>query len=492
MITNTVPIDIRTNGGSITYRYKTPDYPVGVFSFTYYYRHEPTKANRNAGDPGFREKLMVYVNGITAYLRLTTRKEFSGWKIVIYTDPATLADIKKLPILNEKIQAILTHPNTIVAESIWKEYSSNPYKIDGPILRVFRHKALMDFADIPVCVRDADTYFINDMPANTSDSRFEEFVERLAIWERLLLENMIKSGRQFLVAGVPEYSRVWHKNTLADFGSTGLLAGLVNSYGGIKEWASGELWQETVDFIQRRCSMVATNRGHYEISNIWDKTYVGKDEQVMIFVWIPKLLERTFFFYFDFSEVFSNGNFINSWANLKKYNHTTGKFTRKTTPFKPALEQLISEYPMLVNRRNGNDIAFNNYYLESPYSKLLSFRLDMIKPPHSPLPGEKPTTKAEYRELVEEKFDDIVSQGKLSADNPIRDYVDIDTDKMSRLNLYIVSEAFRNPIYNRIMTLLFENIRTRYQLACKISAVGGRTRRKRHLRKNISMRRHQV
>lgn len=516
--------------------------PKGLFSFSYYYRHKPTKGNRNVAELTHK-KAKIYIQGLMAYLDLVTAKggPFQGWGILIYTDTTTLEDIEKLRALDKKLieendklnkqknkliaekgaikklpgntnenevwkfnkmkeinvqldkiaeeqynisellytqgeeeaikrgfQTVVDHPSCILAVCSWPEYSPtrDTKKIDGTILRVFRHKAMMDFPDIPVCIRDADTYFTNDLEGMERTN----FVEKLTTWEALLLDRLHASGKRLLLSGVPSYKRGWHKNLDPEFkGSTeetgegsGLLAGLVTSLGGIPQWASGQLWNDSVSFIRRRCYIKADSG---EISDLYSSTYVGKDEQVIVFIWLPELIDTTFFFYFDFSEGSlggEGGHYATSWFYDKK---------RYSSFQRGVLDKLRESYPDAFLKSDGSPItdAF-----ESPLRKIRYFhsaRPQLVSNAENSddEPSKKPTETEirEFKAKVAREFKKGVERGKLQEDNPIRDYIGMNNEDYGFLNPYIVTEAFRNPIYNDMMTLYFKTILDTYSVLCK-------------------------
>jgi hypothetical protein len=481
-----VPIDRSGDSertrGKISYIYNTPSDPAGIFSFSYYYRPQPSRGNKNVQYAEVAAKFYTYIKGMTEQTKLTelAGSPFAGWKTVIYTDNATIQALPSLPTsfgnqatptplppANEAARALFSHPNVIIALCEWPEYSQiqTGESIDGIILRVMRHKALMDFAAVPVFVRDADTYF-------TSELFQDNYFERLQAWETSLLQNQQASGKPFLVAGTPTYVRQWHANRKGGiFKSPGVLAGLVNSLGGISEWASGELWDQSLSYIRGYC------RIHIEaqaLSNIYEPTYVGKDEQIMIFVWIPALLDRTFFLYFDFH---------NHGGDAGEYLPFDWKYPKSR--FHSVYEQLKGEFPQYVHEDGEIDQRMG----KSPMSKLRGLMFGRPgnatgTPEGTPSPGgvhpflgsilgmapakaiPPPPTPEENRAKMEENFAYAVEKGDLKPEDIyIIDYSDFRT--MDLLNPFVVIHAFRNPVYQRIMFLMFEKITGLYRMYCE-------------------------
>jgi hypothetical protein len=451
--------------GQIEYNFNTPEEPTGIFSFTYYYRHRPSAGNRNVQEPLVAAKYFRYVKGMTSFLSLTTLAPFLGWKLVIYTDNNTLSNIENLPETpispaRSTAIALLTHPSVIVARCEWPEYSQlqTTASIDGVILRVLRHKAMMDFSTVPVLIRDADTYFDTEWDMHNFD-------EQLHRWESLLFQRHIESGKLFLVTGSPSYERRWHRNARKNFDSPGLLAGLVNCLPGIEEWRTGALWEESIRFIRGRCSIILESG---VLSDILESTYIGKDEQIIIFIWVPVLLERTFFFYFDYaSRGLEAGYYLGIWANPRSKWH-------------PVFAQLTTDFPGL-----------NQDFGESPSLKQFSLSIgDAIgtptgtPPEGASAPVWTPPTREQTEEKYRRRFEQLVQQGKFTAEDAyVVDMALEEPFRTSLLNPFVVEYAFRKPFYNRVMYLMFRLNSELYHVVCQLpeggagGAAGGHSNR---------------
>lgn len=447
--------------GRIVYRYNTPDDPVGLFSFSYYFRPTPTAANVNVQMRAVAVKAPLYVKGLSAYTSLTEREAFAGWKTVIYTDRQTIDSLGQLPAaVATLIDTLSHHPNVILAICEWPEYSRNqgPTAIDNSILRVMRHKAMADFPGIPTFVRDADTVFEDEINSPT-------FRDTLYAWESTMLGKFRESGKVFLVSGVPSYQRQWHVNARRNFESQGILAGLTCSLGIGARGAA--LWQQSLDFIRGRCHI---DVGRGIISNARARTYVGKDEQILIFIWIPELLNDTFFFYFDYMGM-ESGNFLRRWAQAD-------------SPYHGAYQQLLREFPQWVDEDSG---SLKNGLGASPHYKfwyLTSGRMAGTPPAGTvPNPERDNANAFEYGVLggiyggvhglyIEEERNLLNMRRNASVGRYVTHFHPI-----------VVSMAFDRPQYTRIMYLMFATNRRRYRFVCSLEGGKRKTLRKRKMRK---------
>ncbi len=308
--TQSYPIDSDApDKGTIEYKMNTPSQPGGVFSLSYYCR--PTHVAKNdfkAQDEAFA-KPAVYRNGIMQYLLCTQEPEFSDWKVIIYVDEATLAaplgteeGMPDLAHQREIWSTILAHPNLVLATVRWPEYTMGDpaaaaKEVDNSLLRIFRYRAFQDFPSVPVFVRDADTLFENLI--NKVD-----MVSQISKWEATLLHEMRAKAPQyqFLVASQPHYNRDWHIHPATKKKATGCYAGLTCSLGGIEEWTSGKLWKDCLTYVRNLSHRVEKN-GVYQPSDHESPLYIGKDEQLLMFVIVPALFDRVYFYYMEYIEV---------------------------------------------------------------------------------------------------------------------------------------------------------------------------------------------
>ena len=309
------PVDPDAEGAG-TIHYKAVEggaQPAGLFSMSYYCR--PTETQFKAADEA-HAKPMVYRDGLLQYLRVTEQPEFRGWKLVLYVDEATLAaPLGTEATLGEHLEAqkgvwaaIMGHPNLILATVRWPEYTmgagaptSAPAQLDNSLLRIFRFRAFQDFPRCPVFVRDADTLFENLLGKG-------DLAPRLAAWEVTLLRELqsraATTGRRFLVASQPHYSRDWHVHPRSGVQTTGCYAGLTCSLGGVDLWTSGALWRSCLAYVRGQSQRVLAD-GVYKPSDEASPSYIGKDEQLLMYVIVPAMLTYSLlqFYYLEYIEV---------------------------------------------------------------------------------------------------------------------------------------------------------------------------------------------
>lgn len=325
-----IPVDFRVEEeddprrGLITYRYNEPTEPRGLFSFTWYgHTIDPISSSQSWYNDQLHY-LLKYLRGIKLYIDIVSNyPEFEGWKVVVYTDETSLQQFYTL-IESSKYKSwyakqnlgdIFNHEKVILATCKWSEYALDTRStlVDGSILRIFRNRAFCDFNVIPVLVRDADTIFDKG-----------ESITFIKNWEHTLLNLHKATGKPFLVSSQLGYHREWHKNTKTNFPSMGFFAGITNKLAPLPQWEPTNpenLWLKGIDFIRQRSQKILENdvwllsnakldsRGRYI-----NPSYIGKDEQVIFFVWLPELLEQTFFFYYGLDPV------LYDKASLHNYN----------------------------------------------------------------------------------------------------------------------------------------------------------------------------
>lgn len=333
--------------------------PAGIFSFTYY---KPTisfsglvKQDLLAGydisdtiskylSPANLEKNIrrIYLQGILKYLELTTEPAFENWKVAVYTDKYTINYFKNIhqQIITDNVKKaedvleyyhwlkLYSHPNAIILCVTMPAYSMNNAGeiVEYSVIRMTRFHAFQLFPDIPVFVRDADTLFTNkpnyllfktDIYMPETDKAF------LYNWEATFYSNLKEKngGHSFCIGVHDNYKKPWHYDPKQNKESLGIFAGFVSSLGGIEEWKNGTLWTACMNYIKDR-NMININENDKEISKLTIKnnktkkimnnvakvydvngskylTYIGKDEQVLIFAVLPQLFDRTYFYYLD-------------------------------------------------------------------------------------------------------------------------------------------------------------------------------------------------
>lgn len=273
---------------------------VGIFSFAVFFSVPlPPKAE-------------AYIEGLTIYRDLCKRGEWAGWKIVIYTDKATLDTSISLGQNNstkdsinryrQRLNSLLSDPIFHIATVSWPEFTDASGKLDWRRLICFRYKALADFPAVPVLVRDSDTIFLN---AN-SRLNVERQTPEISAWEQKYLEGLQASGKQFSLATMVKYKRP----NLG--GGNGFFGGTVGSLGGIPEWQDGSLWQRCLEFI--------SDRANDPVRNVKPPL----DVAILVRIIYPALKDRTFLLNYEFTN--SSPNYVRGQFTQEQHNMLTGLF----------------------------------------------------------------------------------------------------------------------------------------------------------------------
>lgn len=365
----------------------------GIFSFSFY--------KRDDGQFYLHSRLFIYILGLYAYEQVC--KIMKGWHCVIYTDNATITNMKRIiddiqqnkrhmketkKIASDLLtiespdrciaillwDTILSSPNVTIAIVEWPEYSleKNKNSVEDTILRVMRFRAFTEFSKIPVFVRDADTLFPEKLINFNADKYKRPFNEIfpvwLAAWEEALLLNQKKSGKPFLIGSSLRYFKKWHKNRFTQVSSLGVYAGLVNSLGDIPDFVSGKLWNETIQYIRKGNEIIrnpsssnnspsSSNNSPFIISNQETNYYIGKDEQILLYIHLPTLFNSTYFFYFDLDDLVEIGHFENN----TKYAEFEKDFYNKRKTNKSHLSIVLHPFTVDLNFQQ-NDSGNYKYH----------------------------------------------------------------------------------------------------------------------------------
>jgi hypothetical protein len=482
--------------GTIEYTWNEPSDPAGVFSFVYYFRKERLEVPLMAADHHYTQ----YLNGLDIYLQIAKSEAFRGWKVVIYIDQKTLDDIEgHMPSpAKERIEGIFLDPSVILAMVRWPRYSplvaqtvaaenaagggggaaggaadatAEPTEeqlkgmVENAIMRCFRYHAFVYFR-CSVFVRDADTYFrIEHLSSDTgiaNKASMDTIIGEVGLWEHTLLQEHTKynaiHGTPMLYGTQPDYNKRWHTNARLDKSgypiSIGTYAGMINYLGGLAEWdgEKGGLWQESVEYIKAVCSInpstgISTNRGEY--------TYIGKDEQIPLFIWLPKLFNKTFFFYFPF---------VGDMGEIGFYESSRGPL------FKKAYAALVKNYQKKgVNAfiQQRSQLNFQPYmsikdrqFFLAPSSKLQDYYEKVIL-----LSYNEETRKERHAAW----YETWASKGLTDPEDPIAKYADM----IPRVrypdflvNPYSVVDAFRSTRYDSLLRVLYRSFQKSYRLQC--------------------------
>ena len=269
----------------------------GVFVTTYYFRN---------ADCDTCVDLPLYQTGIVHYLEVTEKPEFAGWKVLIYIDQYSLQNPKfNSNTENNAMRAkhnsdwdkIKNHPNTVFSVVTWPEYSlKDVAKIDDAILRAIRMKAFSDFPGIPVFLRDGDTLFPNLMGGKKGATPMHNITDRLAAWELAFWKALQGlPPATFQVASQPNYRAAWHIHPDTGIKTNGCYAALTSSLGGAFDTS---LWKKCLAFLRKNTKIVKGTA-----NDIGKPTYIGKDEQLIIYVIIPALFDQVHFYYMEYAQV---------------------------------------------------------------------------------------------------------------------------------------------------------------------------------------------
>ena len=302
-----VYIDPDNSGlGDITYTMNTMNPPKGLFVTTYYYRNDEIGKQQDTT----WTKTDIYKKGIIHYLRATEAPEFAGWKVIVYLDLHTL----KTPITLDKQSInysmhlkewneIVRHQNIIFGVIRWPEYSVGDGKgttMDNAMLRAFRMKALCDFPDIPVFVRDADTLFENILKIRTIHN---EIIK----WEATLKDELERIYKEtpcrIIVATQPNYNRQWHVHPVTGEKTVGCYAAITSTLGGVEECINGSLWRACLKYLRSTSKITNPSGSKLLPSNSGAPTYIGKDEQLLSYVFIPMIFDKIYFYYLEYIQV---------------------------------------------------------------------------------------------------------------------------------------------------------------------------------------------
>ena len=307
--------------GTIKYKMKGGT-PTGVFSSAYYFREtDCLTCTDYKGQDSPWVKTDVYKTGLLQYLRVTEQPEFTGWKLVLYIDQhsienpvfknsATSTNSARIQKHNKEWAEIESHPNIVFAVIDWPEYAvgskGDGKTIDNAIIRALRMKALHDFPDIPVFVRDADTLFENLVNNDKILNGDPPLYKKMAAWESTLLkaikEKFSNSQYKILIASQPNYQRQWHVHPDTGVKTTGCYAAVTSTIGNIPEWTDGSLWRKCLAYF-RKHSIVTQQGNERKPNNISKPGYIGKDEQLLSYVVIPNIFDKVYFYYLEYIQV---------------------------------------------------------------------------------------------------------------------------------------------------------------------------------------------
>ena len=150
------------------------------------------------------------------------------------------------------------------ASVVWPKHQARPKRlqVNGTALRPMRSRAPFDFPNAYIFIRDADTLFEDDLKRVRNLSTY--FQEDLNAWEQAFFKLLpeiqaFKGTKSLLIVGsgnVGEsrlYHRDWHENELLHKKSPfGIFAGFVNVTPGVPVYKTLDAWDAFVDYVDER------------------------------------------------------------------------------------------------------------------------------------------------------------------------------------------------------------------------------------------------
>jgi hypothetical protein len=336
----------------------------GIFAFSFYFggyyeTSSPEEHKRLLLGVLFN----LYIQGILLYTRIIQQEAsvFQDWKCLVYMDTKTYTLLKTIhselvaalekaktePVseeeykkkMNEKAMAFMQYPWSVPNEFSpekqadldirrmaslrreegfeyysfvdnpfldicivdWPYYDSNSKgSVNGDILRLMRFRSFFDFPKIPVFVRDADTLF-QFMTGTINSKKILTDANKLYEWEANFLEGALHHPNTLIFGTGLHYKKDWHKNLLKKrTAPTGALAGFQSAMPSVACFQDETLWDDSIDYVMAR-SVREIKNGYITYSNERSSLNVGKDEQILLFVFIPRCIDSIFFFEVDFS-----------------------------------------------------------------------------------------------------------------------------------------------------------------------------------------------
>lgn len=334
-------------------------------------------------------------------------------------------------------------------------------QVNGAVLRPLRSRAPFDFPNATIFIRDADTLFEGDLRQAFNPERMEYFQERVNAWETTFLKlipelQAFKGTPSLLIVGSGSpggssriYHKDWHENEILHKKSPfGIFAGFVNITPGVPVYQTKDAWDEFVDYVEQRSvrqmnkpmnplvreylrthknksypvskedlnayikevASYSSNpnareqslRGQlknifYPFSNDGTKHSIGRDEQMYLFILMPKALENLVIFKIDLEDTTPP-----VWTNV-----ATSKLDPKNPNFTDPYE-----------RANYHSRLFNAYRktLNTGFQTISKVKLKKPKEDESLYNEEQQTNILEYNE---EPLQPLESQEYLTPTPPV-------------------------------------------------------------------------
>jgi hypothetical protein len=240
-------------------------------------------------------------------------ERFLKWGVVIYTDAKTQTILRGLFPSRE-------YPKLVLAVVNWPFYSIESGICEQTIMRCMRFQSAELFQGKTICVRDADTIFVNSL---REYEQHPEYITYMILWweteflkpwiteynyriqetVKETLENRhIIEYAQCIIGTASWYQKDWHTNLPfkfpvsektqyykfyapdSTFSTKGVFAGFVN----ISKAVHAPVWKACVQYLVDRYFIGTVYGSQRVISDEYCKTLigpkVGKDERLLLFV----------------------------------------------------------------------------------------------------------------------------------------------------------------------------------------------------------------
>lgn len=348
--------------GSIVYleEKETLDQAEGFFSFTFYLRSK--EKAESMIDKGSR----IYLAGLFSYASIL-RDIFANWKVLIYTDQFSYNELFQYTRIKKEdtmyfsseylAKKLFENKNVIFAIVTWPKHQRTLglAKINGSALRPFRSRAPFDFPTKYVFIRDADTMFEDRLKellvigrfggSESHPTQFENLFINLRIYEwesafyRQVQFLVKKEGKPLLLVGtgnpghlagtniyLQPYHRNEHLNKKAPFG---IFAGFTNTTPNVPVFQTYTAWNEFIDFMNDRSYKLNKTKRNANYSNNGKPEQIGRDEQLYLFLLMPKSWDNLFIFRVNlFDKTLPTAN--TEYNTYKEYNTTKKETFRKS------------------------------------------------------------------------------------------------------------------------------------------------------------------
>ncbi len=359
------------NNGTIHYIHSLPKATdiAGIFSFTFYFPYH----DETIYDVEMEIVRNPYLNGLSLYTQLCQKEDsvFKGWKVLIYTDAFTFREIQKIE--KEYSDTLLIHTekplnltnNEVIEFAIvdWPYYNSYmdasiQGHVNGDILRCMRFRAFFDFPTIPVFVRDADTLFTTAWVRGMFTFIDVQITkEELYEWEANFLKGALALPNTFIFGTSLFYKKPWHNNKYTErYSPFGAFAGFQSVIPNVPCFQNLTLWDESMEYLlqhSKRLNTSSKNKLNFltaDYSNKSNPQKVGKDEQLLLYVFLPTCRESIYFFELDYT---ISRTHISKGKTRSKPDYPTIIFERgsNTTIQKYFNEAIASKFAISMNKQ---------------------------------------------------------------------------------------------------------------------------------------------